>query len=123
MDDVLLPVTQVGLVVSNLALCGFPFLSGFYSKDPVYELRVTGGFNLVAVFFIVVGLFLTRVYSVRSMMLSQFGVVNQVALNCFSNRLRFYKVPVVLLGTLAVTWGAMLNWVLVPPMALGPVSF
>lgn len=37
-----LPIVQVGAVVSNLALSGFPFLSGFYSKDPIYELRVGG---------------------------------------------------------------------------------
>lgn len=100
---VYLPVTQVGLVVSNLALCGFPFLSGFYSKDPVYEIRITGGYNLIAVFFMVMGLFLTRVYSIRSMLLSQFRAPGQVSLNCFRNRPRFYKVPVFMLGFLAVT--------------------
>lgn len=98
-----LPVTQFGLIISNLALCGFPFLSGFYSKDPVYEFRVRGGHNLTITFFMVFGLLLTRLYSIRAIILSQIGPSNQFALNCFNNNLSFYKLPVLFLGVLAVS--------------------
>jgi len=98
-----LPVTQLGLVVSNLALCGFPFLSGFYSKDPVYEFRARGRYNFIVVFFMAFGLLLTRVYSIRAIMLSQIGPSNQTTLNSFNNNLSFYKLPIFLLGTLAIS--------------------
>jgi NADH-ubiquinone oxidoreductase chain 5 len=117
-----LPATQVGLIVSNLALCGFPFLSGFYSKDPIYELRASGGYNLVVVSFMILGLLITGVYSFRSIALSQVRVVNQISLNYFTNNAPFFKVPVFILGAIAVFWGAALNWGL-PPVSLAPISF
>lgn len=104
-----LPVTQVGFIISNLALCGFPFLSGFYSKDPVYELRTNGFFNVVVIFFMVFGLMITALYSIRSIMFSQIGPNNQVALNCFRSNLNYFRLPVFLLGGMAVVWGATLN--------------
>lgn len=117
----LFPLTQLGLVVSNLALCGFPFFSGFYSKDPIFELSVTGVSRFFAVFFMVLGLALTRAYSFRAATLSQLGEINQVCLNRFSNNIRYFTVPVFMLGVGAVCWGAALNWVLVPPLLLGTV--
>jgi NADH-ubiquinone oxidoreductase chain 5 len=104
-----LPVTQLGLVVSNLALCGFPFLSGFYSKDPVYEFRVRGRYNIIVTFFMALGLLLTRVYSARAIMISQIGPSNQTALNCYNNNSTFFRLPILLLGSLAMVWGAALN--------------
>lgn len=97
-----LPITQLGLVVSNLALCGFPFLSGFYSKDPVYEFRARGGYNFIVVYFIAFGLLLTRVYSIRAVILSQIGPSNQTTLNSFNNNRSFYSLPIFLLGALAI---------------------
>lgn len=117
-----LPVTQLGLVRSNLALCGFPFLSGFYSKDPVYELRVNGSFPFIAGRFMALGLLLTRVYSVRAMLLSQISPATQVSLRNLSNNSFFFKLPVFLLGALAVVWGCSLNWILLPPVSIGPIT-
>jgi NADH-ubiquinone oxidoreductase chain 5 len=97
-----LPITQLGFVISNLALCGFPFLSGFYSKDPVYELRINEGRNFMVIFFIIFGLLITAIYSIRSMSFSQLGPKNQVSLNCFSNNLSYFTLPVFFLGRLAV---------------------
>jgi len=41
----ILPFTYVCMLVGNLALIGFPFLSGFYSKDLLIELTFVS-FNL-----------------------------------------------------------------------------
>ena len=117
------PVTQLGIVVSNLALCGFPFLSGFYSKDPIYEIRVLGVARWFPIFFTVFGLFLTRAYSFRRLRFSQLGEMNQVALRCFGNRVVYFTVPVYLLGAGAIRWGCILNWILLPSTFLGPVRF
>ena len=97
-----LPITQLGFIISNLALCGFPFLSGFYSKDPVYELRVNDSRNFIVAFFIVFGLLMTAMYSIRSMAFSQLGPKNQVSLNCFRNNVLYFTFPIFFLGRLAV---------------------
>ena len=36
--SVYMPFTSSSLIVSNFALCGMPFLAGFYSKDFILEM-------------------------------------------------------------------------------------
>lgn len=115
------PVTQLGLVVSMLALCGFPFFSGFYSKDPIYELAIAGGANYFCLFFVVLGLFITTVYSFRVLCLLILFENNQVPLACFGNGVSYFTIPVISLMIGAVCWGAMLNWLLPPPIVLSPI--
>ena len=59
----------------NLALCGFPFLAGFYSKDLIIEalLRIRGGWGLFG--FLVIRTGMTVSYRLRLM----FKSVNEVS--------------------------------------------
>lgn len=61
--------------VRNLALCGFPFLAGFYSKDMVVELVLCGGVNMVLGGLIVARVGLTVSYRLRFI----FKRVNEVS--------------------------------------------
>ena len=61
----LLPVTRVFLNISNIALCGMPFLAGFYSKDLIIERLITGSSNLIIVILGRLGVILTVLYSMR----------------------------------------------------------
>nr|YP_002317375.1 NADH dehydrogenase subunit 5 [Architeuthis dux]ACJ11918.1 NADH dehydrogenase subunit 5 [Architeuthis dux]AGK37121.1 NADH dehydrogenase subunit 5 [Architeuthis dux]AGK37129.1 NADH dehydrogenase subunit 5 [Architeuthis dux]AGK37137.1 NADH dehydrogenase subunit 5 [Architeuthis dux]AGK37155.1 NADH dehydrogenase subunit 5 [Architeuthis dux] len=61
----LLPVTSMFLNISNMALCGMPFLAGFYSKDLIIEGLITGNMNMVTFLLGVFGVCLTVMYSVR----------------------------------------------------------
>jgi NADH-ubiquinone oxidoreductase chain 5 len=36
--SVYMPFTSSSLIVSNFALCGMPFLAGFYSRDFILEM-------------------------------------------------------------------------------------
>ena len=63
----LLPFTYLSKITGSLALIGFPFLSGFYSKDMILELAC-GNFSLVGHFSFFLGTFgafLTAFYSIR----------------------------------------------------------
>nr|YP_002971001.1 NADH dehydrogenase subunit 5 [Doryteuthis opalescens]ACS12937.1 NADH dehydrogenase subunit 5 [Doryteuthis opalescens] len=61
----LLPVTSTFLNISNMALCGMPFLAGFYSKDLIIESLIVGNMNLVMFILGAFGVCLTVLYSMR----------------------------------------------------------
>nr|YP_009073552.1 NADH dehydrogenase subunit 5 [Scirtothrips dorsalis]AIQ81003.1 NADH dehydrogenase subunit 5 [Scirtothrips dorsalis] len=51
--------------VGNLSLCGFPFLSGFFSKDLILEMVLMKNLNFFFFFLFTFGTFLTVFYSFR----------------------------------------------------------
>src|SRR6266581_2697941 len=62
-----MPITWITSLVGSLALIGFPFMSGFYSKDSIIEavaLSHTPGHGF-AYFTVVAGVFVTAFYSFR----------------------------------------------------------
>nr|AKC35092.1 NADH dehydrogenase subunit 5 [Sepioteuthis lessoniana] len=61
----LLPVTSMFLNISNMALCGLPFLAGFYSKDLIIECLIVGNMNVVMFSLGAFGVCLTVLYSMR----------------------------------------------------------
>ena len=70
-----IPVTMVLMLIGTLALTGFPFLSGFYSKDAIIEFAYLKQ-STVGNYAMVIGIFtalLTSVYSWRLFFLTFFG--------------------------------------------------
>jgi len=109
----LIPVISVCMNVASLALCGFPFLAGFYSKDIIIEMSLLGSFNFFIVFLLMVSVGLTAVYSFRLSFYSMWGdfrgssgVVADGGL--FMNR------SVLFLGIYAVFGGRFLSWTVLP---------
>jgi NADH-ubiquinone oxidoreductase chain 5 len=68
----LLPFTYAVMVIGSLALAGFPFLSGFYSKDLILELALSKYDNFSAFAYILgtASAFLTAFYSSRLLFLT-----------------------------------------------------
>nr|YP_004123328.1 NADH dehydrogenase subunit 5 [Paranemertes cf. peregrina SCS-2010]ADD62161.1 NADH dehydrogenase subunit 5 [Paranemertes cf. peregrina SCS-2010] len=69
------PCVMVFLNLANLALCGFPFFGGFYSKDMILEVYLWGEMNFFFCFFVFLATSLTVGYSVRLSLFSSFGVL------------------------------------------------
>lgn len=61
----LIPFTIISFYLSRLALCGFPFLAGFYSKDYIIEIVYRGQVNVFLQVLLLMSLIFTVSYSVR----------------------------------------------------------
>ena len=51
--------------IASFSLCGFPFLSGFYSKDLIFELLYINEFNIVNFIIFIISMVFTVIYSFR----------------------------------------------------------
>nr|YP_010736852.1 NADH dehydrogenase subunit 5 [Macropsis perpetua]WEP24726.1 NADH dehydrogenase subunit 5 [Macropsis perpetua] len=61
----LMPYTSTCFTISNLSLCGIPFLSGFYSKDMIIEFSLYSNMNLLTFILYYFSLGLTCMYTFR----------------------------------------------------------
>jgi len=52
-------------MVSSSSLCGFPYLTGFYSKDIILEFFFMDVLGVFVFFVFIISIFLTFVYSIR----------------------------------------------------------
>jgi NADH-ubiquinone oxidoreductase chain 5 len=60
-----IPLTRIFFSVSNIALCGMPFLAGFYSKDLILEIIYFYDVNILVFFLFIISTGLTVCYSFR----------------------------------------------------------
>nr|QXT44843.1 NADH dehydrogenase subunit 5 [Microchironomus tabarui] len=109
-----MPLTISCLNVANLALCGFPFLAGFYSKDLILEMVLISNLNLFSFFLFFFSTGLTVSYSFRLFYYSFIMTMNQSSLNILNdNSFIMFKSMFGLL-VFAISGGAMLNWMIFP---------
>lgn len=97
------------LIVSNLALCGFPFLAGFYSKDMVIDLAHHAPICETLVLINLFRLGLTSYYSTRAISV---GVCSPKQITPFISISEPKSIiwPAGLLSFIAITIGAILRW-------------
>nr|AML26217.1 NADH dehydrogenase subunit 5 [Scolytinae sp. BMNH 1274299] len=81
-----LPLTCLCMGVSNFALCGIPFMTGFYSKDLIAEVLSMSilGWMIYFIFYISIGL--TVSYSIRLSYFIFFGDYNVCSLSSLSEK-------------------------------------
>jgi NADH-ubiquinone oxidoreductase chain 5 len=71
-----MPVTITYFNIANLALCGMPFLAGFYSKDLILEIVLLSNINIFSFLLYFVSTGLTVCYSFRLIYYSLRGDFN-----------------------------------------------
>lgn len=59
------PITSLYFICSSIALCGVPFLSGFYSRDMILELYFVNVINSFMYLVIFTATIFTLIYSIR----------------------------------------------------------
>lgn len=78
--------------VMNLSLCGFPFLSGFYSKDGILEYRINKPAGRLILFFVVLATGFTLSYRLRVIYLINFseGKIRSLYFSSDFNKILFF---------------------------------
>ncbi len=117
-----LPYTYTLMIIGTLALTGFPFLSGFYSKDLIIEFAYLKG-NTVGFYACSIGIFtavLTSIYSWRLIFKTFHGEYNNQTQSISS----IHESPAVMLAPLIIlAFGSILAGFVFKDLFMGYGSF
>lgn len=103
------PVATSSILIANIALCGLPFLAGFYSKDLIIEYILTGGFNLLIVSLSLIAVGFTAFYSIRFSLLIIWGPLHHLPLFNSSEKPSTVA-PIVAISTISIIIGSSILW-------------
>nr|QMP96600.1 NADH dehydrogenase subunit 5 [Dorylomorpha xanthopus] len=110
--SVCMPITSSCFNVANLALCGMPFLAGFYSKDLILETVMLSHVNLFSFFLYFASTGLTVCYSLRLVYYSMTGDMNCMSLNMLSDEGWIMLKGMIGLLFMSIIGGSMLSWLM-----------
>nr|YP_009349916.1 NADH dehydrogenase subunit 5 [Holochlora fruhstorferi]AQM40090.1 NADH dehydrogenase subunit 5 [Holochlora fruhstorferi] len=106
-----MPLTIMCFNVCNLALCGMPFLAGFYSSDLILEMVLLSSMNAVSFFLYFFSTGLTVCYSLRLSYYTMSGDFNFSSFYTLKDEWGMLKGMLSLVG-MAIIGGCLLSWVL-----------
>nr|YP_010838222.1 NADH dehydrogenase subunit 5 [Sternocampsus coriaceus]WGF20849.1 NADH dehydrogenase subunit 5 [Sternocampsus coriaceus] len=109
-----MPLTCCFFNICNMALCGLPFMSGFYSKDLILEVFSMGYLNFFMYFVFYFSTGLTVCYSVRLSYYSLFGDYNFSGFHNMSDEGFIMLKGMSGLILLVIFGGSMLMWLMFP---------
>nr|AIN37262.1 NADH dehydrogenase subunit 5 [Dixella sp. ZK-2014] len=109
-----MPLTSTCMNVANLALCGMPFLAGFYSKDMILEIVSLSYINSFSFFLYFFSTGLTVCYSLRLVYYSMTGDFNSSSLHPLNDEAWVMMRGMLGLLIMAVIGGSMLSWLIFP---------
>nr|YP_001905906.1 NADH dehydrogenase subunit 5 [Ophiura albida]CAL50583.1 NADH dehydrogenase subunit 5 [Ophiura albida] len=79
-----LPITTSCIIIGSLALCGLPYLAGYYSKDLILEASQYNISNGVSVLLAMIATLMTAIYSLRLIYFIAFTKTNTSPINPIS---------------------------------------
>ena len=116
-----LPYTWILMVIGTLALTGFPFLSGFYSKDAILEFAYLKG-SLIGYLAAGVGIltaFMTSIYSWRLLFKTFHGSFKNTKLNLST----MHESPLVMIIPLIIlSFGAIFSGIIFKEIFISSTS-
>nr|AOY39871.1 NADH dehydrogenase subunit 5 [Hypothenemus sp. BMNH 1039866] len=107
-----MPLTMTCFNISNFALCGLPFMSGFYSKDLIAEVLSMQGLSLMMYLLFYLSIGLTVSYSMRLSYFVLWGEFNFSSLMSFKDGSSSVAKSMLGLIFLVVFMGSFLSWVM-----------
>nr|UBN09002.1 NADH dehydrogenase subunit 5 [Panesthia tryoni tryoni] len=109
-----MPLTSSCLMISNFALCGMPFLAGFYSKDLILEMTSFSYLNIFSFFLFFFSTGLTVCYSFRLFYYSMCGDFNLSTFNFMSEGNNNMLIGMLTLLMMVILGGSILSWMIFP---------
>ena len=109
-----MPTTCTALNIANLALCGFPFIAGFYSKDLIAESVIYSNFPARTSTLIIMRICLTRGYRIRLSVSTLWNPYKGKTTVILSDERLITYIPFLILLSGGVMGGACLSWVITP---------
>nr|YP_009537981.1 NADH dehydrogenase subunit 5 [Athyma recurva]AYN60724.1 NADH dehydrogenase subunit 5 [Athyma recurva] len=107
-----IPLTSLCLNISNLALCGIPFLAGFYSKDMILEMVSMSNLNLLIFYLYYFSTGLTMFYTIRLLMYLMVNDYNLLSIyNLYDEDYIMLKSMFILLFMSLIS-GSFLSWLM-----------
>lgn len=113
-----IPLTSCCLIVSNFALCGIPFLAGFYSKDLILEIVSLEYINIFGFFLFYFSTGLTVCYSLRLFYYTLCGDFNLSSFYHIGEENIYILKGIVGLLIMVILGGAGLSWIIFPSPSL-----
>nr|WPY71337.1 NADH dehydrogenase subunit 5 [Gampsocera sp.] len=111
-----MPLTSSIFNVANLALCGMPFLAGFYSKDMILEVVSLSYINMFSFFLYFFSTGLTVSYSFRLVYYTMTDDLNCSSLNMLNDESWIMLKGMFGLLIMSIIGGSMLNWLMFSSM-------
>nr|YP_010240502.1 NADH dehydrogenase subunit 5 [Chlorops oryzae]QTF87843.1 NADH dehydrogenase subunit 5 [Chlorops oryzae] len=110
--SIFMPLTSSCFNVANLALCGMPFLAGFYSKDLILEIVSYSYVNLFSFFLFFFSTGLTVSYSFRLVYYTMTDSLNCGSLNMLNDEGWIMLKGMFGLLIMSIMGGSLLNWLM-----------
>nr|WKU84184.1 NADH dehydrogenase subunit 5 [Stipomorpha sp.] len=107
-----MPVTISCMNIANLALCGMPFLAGFYSKDLILEFSSMNVLNIFIYLLFYISTGLTVCYTFRMLFYSLVGGINCGSLNILHYESWIMVKSMLGLMFMSIVSGSMINWLM-----------
>lgn len=109
-----IPVTITYFNIANLALCGMPFLAGFYSKDLILEIVLLSNINIFSFLLYFVSTGLTVCYSFRLIYYSLRGDFNFFRIHIINDEGYLILKSMRGLILIRLLGGRILRWLIFP---------
>nr|YP_010936710.1 NADH dehydrogenase subunit 5 [Tzotzilthelphusa villarosalensis]WKW91706.1 NADH dehydrogenase subunit 5 [Tzotzilthelphusa villarosalensis] len=120
---IFMPLSVSYMTLSNLSLCGFPFLAGFYSKDMILEVAFMSWVNIIAFLLYLLSTGLTVSYTARLIFYSLSGDFNMSSMNNVNDKDNIMTNSMIFLGMGAIMGGGILSWLIFPDPYMICMSF
>lgn len=111
-----MPVTITCLNIANMALCGLPFISGFYSKDLIIEIVLFSSYSYIIIFIFILATMITAAYSIRLIFTGLISMRMGMRMQYVEDNSTSNTSPIIILRLGAIFGGCFMNWVVISPL-------